>query len=69
VSAEHDKERDDCIASAAECGWRVARITKQGYTIMQCACGEHTETLKKTPRLADHFRKKAKKMVRDCCTG
>jgi hypothetical protein len=62
-------ERDDAIRAAERCGWTVARITKSGYTIMRCACGEHQETLHKTPSNPAHFRQKSARMVSVCCRG
>jgi hypothetical protein len=67
MSGEHEKARSAAIQEAKACGWIVARVTKAGYTIMRCACGEHQETLRKTPSNPDHFRQKASRMVAMCC--
>ena len=62
------RERGKAVATVAEHGWYVARETKSGYLIMRCACGDHQETMHKTPSLPDHFRRKAERMVAACST-
>lgn len=37
-------------------GWTVARVTTRGYLIMRCSCGNHQETLHKTPSNPNHFK-------------
>lgn len=68
MSAEHAKERAIAIEEAAAHGWKVARVTKSGYTIMRCSCGEHQETLSKTPSNPRHFRQKVARMASVCST-
>ncbi|MCU1355193.1 MAG: hypothetical protein JWM89_611 [Acidimicrobiales bacterium] len=69
MSTEDEKEKQKAIAAGEGAGWSVARVTSKGYMVMHCGCGDHQETLKKTPSNPDHFRQKARKMVRDCPTG
>jgi hypothetical protein len=69
MSGEHEKEKAGAIAKAQGAGWSVARVTAKGYTVMHCGCGQHQETLKKTPSNPDHFRQKANRMVVTCSTG
>lgn len=69
MSSEHEKARSEAIEHAESHGWTVARVTKRGYTIMRCSCGEHQETLKKTPSNPSHFRQKAARMVSTCSTA
>lgn len=59
-------ERKACIAQAEKHGWRPARHSKKGYVLMYCSCGEHQETLHKSPSNPDHFKLKLAKMARDC---
>lgn len=61
-----EQERAVAVAAVGEHGWRVARVTKKGYLIMRCSCGDHQETMHKTPSLPDHFRRKANRMVAIC---
>jgi hypothetical protein len=62
-------ERDELIAAAAEYGWWAARITARGYVIMRCSCGQHQETVPKTPSNQNTFRNKLRKMMKDCPGG
>lgn len=62
------EERARAVARVAEHGWHVARETKRGYLIMRCSCGDHQETLHKTPSRPGHFRRKADRMVSLCST-
>lgn len=55
MSSEHEKARSEAIEHAEPHGWTVARLTKRGYTIMRCSCGEHQETLKKIRALRTTF--------------
>jgi hypothetical protein len=66
MTAEHDKELSAALKKVEAHGWFVARITKSGYRQMRCACGQHTETLHKSPSNPQHFRQKANRMVRVC---
>jgi hypothetical protein len=59
-------ERDAVVEEVAAHGWIVARETKRGYLIMRCSCGQHQETLHKTPSNPNHFRSKAARMVSEC---
>ncbi len=63
-----DAERARVVREVAAHGWTVARETAKGYYVMRCGCGRHQETLHKTPRLQDHFRQKAARMIRVCST-
>jgi hypothetical protein len=58
--------REEAVAAVAEHGWLPARLTKRGYLIMRCSCGEHQETLHKTPSNPNHFRQKAARMIAVC---
>jgi hypothetical protein len=58
--------RDEAVAAVAEHGWYPARTTKRGYLIMRCSCGDHQETLHKTPSNPHHFRQKAARMITIC---
>lgn len=69
MSGEDEKERLAAIETAEGAGWSIARITAKGYTVMHCGCGEHQETLRKTPSNPNAFRQKARRMVRTCSTG
>lgn len=62
-----DDERDRALREVETCGWWIARTTKRGYLVMRCGCGEHQETMHKTPSNPDHFRQKAARMTRTCC--
>lgn len=68
VPGSAEQEREAAIAAVAPHGWYVARTTKRGYLIMRCACGDHQETLHKTPSLPGHFRRKAAHMIAQCST-
>jgi hypothetical protein len=69
VSAEDDKERKACIKAVEPHGWHVARVTRKGYTLMRCSCGEHQESLSKTPSDPHHYRNKTNRMIEECSTG
>jgi len=62
----NESERDAAIRQVAAHGWTVARETKRGYLIMRCSCGQHQETLHKTPGNRSHFRNKVARMVSQC---
>jgi hypothetical protein len=59
-------EREAAVREIAAHGWTVARETSRGYYVMHCGCGRHQTTMRKTPRLPDHFRNKAAWMVTQC---
>jgi hypothetical protein len=59
-------ERDAAVEEVAPHGWKVARETKRGYLIMRCSCGNHQETLHKTPSNPSHFRNKVARMISEC---
>lgn len=69
MSGEHEKEKKAAVAKGVAAGWKIAKVTAKGYTVMRCSCGKHQETLKKTPSNPDHFRQKANRMVGACSTG
>lgn len=58
--------RAEAVEVVAAHGWTVARVTERGYLIMRCACGNHQETLHKTPSNPNHFRQKAGRMIASC---
>jgi hypothetical protein len=58
--------RDAAVEEVAPHGWKVARETKRGYLIMRCSCGNHQETLHKTPSNPNHFRNKVARMISEC---
>lgn len=60
--------RDEAVAVVESHGWVVARMTKRGYLVMRCSCGQHQETLHKTPSNPNHFKRKARYMVSTCST-
>ena len=62
-------ERQDVVDNVASAGWFVARETNKGYLIMHCGCGEHAETLHKTPSDRHHFKNKEARMLRTCATS
>lgn len=66
VTAE--RARAAAAAAVEEHGWTVARVTRSGYWIMRCACGQHQETLHKSPRLPNHYDNKVRRMVSTCST-
>ena len=59
-------DRREAVRAVATHGWSVARITKRGYLILRCSCGDHQETLHKTPADPGHFRWKAMRMISTC---
>jgi len=58
--------RHEAVELVAPHGWFVARATKRGYLIMRCSCGDHQETLHKTPSNPNHFRLKVARMIAVC---
>ena len=61
--------RDEAVREVARYGWFVARETKRGYLRMHCSCGDHKETLHKTPSNPNHFKRKAARMISVCRGG
>lgn len=61
-----EREREDVVKEVASHGWYLARETKKGYYVMRCSCGNHQETLHKTPSDPNHFRNKKSRMLSQC---
>jgi hypothetical protein len=68
MTGSAEQERAKAIAQVEPHGWAPARTTKRGYVIMRCSCGQHQETLHKTPSLPGHFARKAAHMIATCST-
>ncbi len=60
------RELAKAVAKVEEHGWYVARVNKSGYLILRCGCGDHQQTLHKTPSSPHHFRQKADRMIAIC---
>lgn len=68
-NGEAGKAREATVRAAEAIGWWVARVTDRGYLVMRCSCGEHQETLHKTPSNPNHFDQKLARMTRTCQRG
>lgn len=66
MTKRQERERDEVVRVVKEHGWRLVRITKRGYYLMQCSCGAHQETIHKTPSNPGHFIRKRDRMISIC---